>query len=73
MEVAEFYLPLSFLHVLLKVNRKNQYQILQMEMPDFEDYMNASQLLEIKEIPPKTSIWNLTKIGLKVEDNEQAK
>ena len=45
MQVAEFYSPLLFLRVLLKVNRKKPYRIIQMDKSDFRDYMNASRLL----------------------------
>ena len=40
MRVAEFYSPISFLRVLIKVNRKKPYRVIQMGQLDFKDYMN---------------------------------
>ena len=51
MHVAEFYSPISFLRVLIEVNRKKPYRVIQMGQSDFKDYMNASKLLQFSLIP----------------------
>ena len=48
MQVAEFYSPISFLHLLLKVNRLAPYRVIQMVENNFKDYMNSSKLLQFK-------------------------
>ena len=58
MQVAEFYSPLSFLRVLLKVNRKKPHRVIQLGKPDFKDYMNASKLLSFNLIP-YTKVYQL--------------
>ena len=36
--VTEFYPPLSFLRILLKVNRNRPYRVIQMKSEDFKDF-----------------------------------
>lgn len=51
MKVAEFYSPVSFLRVLLKVNRKNPYRVIQMKKVDFKDYQASSKMLLFSKVP----------------------
>ena len=51
MRVAEFYSSISFLRVLIKVNREKPYRVIQMGQSDFKDYINASKLLQFSVIP----------------------
>ncbi len=52
MAVSEFYSPLSFLRVLLKVNRNNEtYEIIQMKSTDLYDFQACSKLFQYKEVP----------------------
>ena len=51
MRVAEFYSQISFIRVLLKVNRNHPDRVKQMAKEDFKDYMNASKLLQFNLIP----------------------
>ena len=45
MKVAEFYSPLSLLRLLLNVNRKIPYRIIQVKKLDFKNYQSYSKLL----------------------------
>ena len=51
MQVAEFYSPISFLRLLLKVNRQAPYRVIQMVENNFKDYMNSSKLLQFNLVP----------------------
>jgi len=51
MRVTEFYSPISFLKVLLKVNRKQPFKVIQMKKENFKDYQNSSKMLQFSKIP----------------------
>ena len=51
MRVAEFYSPISFLRVLLKVNRIRPYHVIQMKKNDFKDYNSSSRMLQFSNVP----------------------
>ena len=51
MQVAEFYSPVSFLRLLLKVNRNNPFRVIQMSKDDFKDYQNSSKMLKFCNVP----------------------
>ena len=51
MRVAEFYSPVSFLRLLLKVNRNNPFRVIQMSKDDFKDYQNSSKMLKFCNLP----------------------
>lgn len=78
MRVAEFYSPISFLRVLLKVNRNQPYRVIQMPKKDFMDFMNASKLLKYNMVPySKVFQLSFTKadlhcISYKLSHGEQA-
>ena len=58
MQVAEFYSPISFLRVLMKVSRHKPYCVIQLAKEDFKDYMNASKLLSFNLVP-YTKVYQL--------------
>ena len=49
--VAEFYSPVSFLRLLLKVNRNNPFRVIQMSKDDFKYYQNSSKMLKFCNVP----------------------
>ena len=51
MRVAEFYSPVPFLRLLLKVNRNNPFRVIQMSKDDFKDYQNSSKMLTFCNVP----------------------
>jgi hypothetical protein len=51
MSVSEFYSPVSFLRIMLKVNRKKPYHIIQMHRDKFKDYQSCAKQLNFKLIP----------------------
>ena len=51
MRVAEFYSPVSFLRLLLKVIRNNPFRVIQMSKDDFKDYQNSSKMLKFCNVP----------------------
>lgn len=51
MWIAEFYFPVSFLRLLLKVNGNQPYRVIQMGKNDFRDFMNSSKMLHFNCIP----------------------
>ena len=51
MRVAEFYSPVSFLRLLLKVNPNNPFKVIQMSKDDFKDYQNSSKMLKFCNVP----------------------
>ena len=51
MRVAEFYSPVSFLRLLLKVNRNNLFRVIQMSKDDFKDYRNSSKMHKFCNVP----------------------
>ena len=53
MRVAEFYSPISFLRVLLKVNRTRPFVVIQMKKNDFRDFNSSSKMLHFSEVPYK--------------------
>ena len=58
MWVAEFYSPVSFLRLLLKVNQNNPFRVIQMSKDDFKDYQNSSKMLKFCNVP-YTQIFQL--------------
>ena len=46
MQVSKFYSPISFLRMLLKVNRKKPYRVIQMNKSDFKDSRSSSKILQ---------------------------
>ena len=50
MRVTEFYSPLSFLRILLKVNRNCPYCFIQMESEDFKDFQNSTKMLQLSNV-----------------------
>ena len=46
MQVSKFYSPISFLRMLLKVNRKKPYQVIQMNENDFKDFRSSSKMMQ---------------------------
>lgn len=51
MRVAEFYSPISFLRLLLKINRNYPYKVIQMREEDFKDFQSSSKMLKFSEVP----------------------
>ena len=51
MKCAEFYSPLGFLRLLLKVDRIHPYKVIQMSQKDFKDYANCAKMLKYNTIP----------------------
>ena len=65
MQVSEFYSPVSFLRMLLKVNRHKPYQVIQMHKTDFKEYSNTARLLLYSKVPyTKVSQLKFTKSDL---------
>ena len=58
MRVAEFYSPISFLRVLLKVNRIRPYHVIQMKKNDFKDYLK--QLVQGASVFQRTIYQSLS-------------
>ena len=51
MKLTEFYSPLMFLRLLLKIDKKKPYKAIQMAYKDFKDYANCSKLLRYNLVP----------------------
>ena len=51
MRVTEFYSPLSFLRILLKVKRNRPYCIIPMKSEDFKVFQNSLTMLQFSNIP----------------------
>ena len=51
MKRAEFFSPLGFLRLLLKVDRRDKYRVIQMSSKDFKDYANCAKMLRYNTIP----------------------
>ncbi len=51
MQVTEFYSTLSFLRILLKVNRNRPYRVIQLKNEDFKDFQNSSNMLQFSNVP----------------------
>ena len=51
MNVVEFYSPLSFVRLLLNVNRVTPYRIIQMNENHFKDYANSAKVLRYSLVP----------------------
>ena len=51
MRCAEFYSPLGFLRLLLKVDRINKYRVIQMQPHHFKDYASCAKMLKYSNIP----------------------
>ena len=51
MQVTKFYSPLSFLRILLKVNRNRPCRVIQMKNEDFKDFQNSSKMLQFSNVP----------------------
>lgn len=47
----EYYSPLSLLRILLKVNTKKPYKIIQLKEVDFKDYKASASLYNYKSVP----------------------
>ena len=58
MRVAEFYSPISFLRVLLKVNRIRPYHVIQMKKNDLKDYLQ--QLVQDASVFQRTIYQSLS-------------
>ena len=56
--VTKFYLPLSFLKILLKVNRNHPYRVIQMKSEGFKDFLNSSKMLQFSNVPD-TKVFQL--------------
>ena len=50
MWVTEFYSRLSFLRILLKVNRNRPYRIIPIKCADFKDFQNSSKMLQFSNV-----------------------
>ena len=50
MQVSEFYSSISFLRILLKVNRNQPYCVIQMKKEDYMDYQNSEKMLRFNLI-----------------------
>ena len=51
MRVTKFYSPLSFLRILLKVNRNCPYCVIQMKSEDFKGFQNSLKMLQFSNVP----------------------
>ena len=51
MKCAEFYSPLGFLRLILKVDRIPPYKVIQMSQKYFKDYANCAKMLKYNTIP----------------------
>ena len=51
MKVAEFYSPVSFLRLLLNVNRNIPYRVIQLNKVDFKDYQSSSKMRMFSRVP----------------------
>ena len=51
MRVAEFFSPISFLRVLLRVNRTRPFVVIQMQKNYFKDFNSSSKMLHFSEVP----------------------
>ncbi len=58
MQVTKFYSPLSFLRILLNVNRNRRggnrpeiVRVIQMKNEDFKDFQNSSKMLQFSNVP----------------------
>lgn len=49
--LSEFYSPVSFLRVLLRVNRNNPYRVIQMRESDLYYFNSCSKLFKYKQVP----------------------
>lgn len=48
---SEYYSPVSMVRILLKVNKKNPFRVIQMMSQDFLDFAESSKDLNFVEIP----------------------
>ena len=77
MQVAEFYFPVSFLRILLKVNRSHPYRVVQMRKEDFMDYLNSAKMLQFSLIPYskvaqlRFAKANLQQVGFKLSHSDK--
>ena len=51
LRVTEFYSQLSFLRILLKVNRNCPYCVIQMKSEGFKDFLNSLKMLQFSNVP----------------------
>ena len=51
MNVAEFYSPVPFLRILLNVNRRKPYRVIQMRQVDFKDHQTCAKHLRYNLVP----------------------
>ena len=56
--VTEFYSQLSFLRILLNVNRNRPYCVIQMKSEGFKDFLNSSKMLQFSNVPD-TKVFQL--------------
>ena len=47
MQASGSYLSIPFLRMLLKVNRKKPYRVIQMNKNDFKDFHSSSKMLQL--------------------------
>ena len=51
MRVTESSSTLSFLRIVLKVNRNRPYYVIQMRSEEFKDFQNSSKMLQFSNVP----------------------
>ena len=50
MRLTNLYSTLSFLRILLKVNRNRPYRVIQMKSEDFKDFQTSSKMLQFSNV-----------------------
>ncbi len=51
MAVSEVFSPLSFMRVLLRVNRNSPYEVIQKKSTDFFDFQACAKVFQYKQVP----------------------
>ena len=74
--VTEFYSPLSFLRILLKVNTNRFYRVLQMKSENFKEFQNSLKMLQFsnstiyhainRRSHQRCSVWKSTLKSFKI-------
>lgn len=68
---SEYYSPVSMVRILLKVNKKNLFRVIQMMSQDFLDFAESSKDLNFVKIPfTKVSCITLTQVFGEVKYTE---
>ena len=67
MQFSEFYLPIPFLTVLLKVNQKKPYRVIQMNKNDFKDFQSSSKMLQSCKVS-YTKVFQIKSENLKTKE-----